>query len=230
MKVINLRNDVRLIFERHFEKYLTSDMQVYDIGCGEKPFASALNGKVKSYIGVDVEDGFYSASSIDLVGTAYDVPIGNGAADAVISSQVIEHLEYPEKAITEAARITKKGGFFFLAFPFLYPLHAEPYDYTRITEFKIKKVLKEAGFEILEFQRVGGFWYLVGLFLGIYLQPIDRGMLKKTKISTFILWFVRCLFKSLHNLEGFILRILNKNPDFLRKRWTNNYILVTQKL
>lgn len=229
MKVINLRNDVRCTLLQYFDRYLTNEDEVYDIGCGGKPFSSVLDGKVSKYIGVDVEDGFYDSSYIDLVGTAYDVPIDDGSADAVISSQVLEHLEYPEKAIEETARILKEEGLFFLAFPFLYPLHAEPHDYSRITEFKIKKMLEIEGFEVLEFQRIGGFWYLAGLFLGMYLQPIDRGFLKKAKISTAFLWLVRFFFGALHSLEGFVLRCIKKKPEVFRKKWISNYVLVAQK-
>ena len=113
MQTISLRNDVRNTLVAFFDKYLTKDAQVYDIGCGQKPFSKALNNKVKSYIGVDVEDGFYDSSHIDLIGTAYDIPIDDGCADAAISSQVLEHLEQPEKAIEETARILKENGFFF---------------------------------------------------------------------------------------------------------------------
>lgn len=185
MNIINLRNDVRRILLQYFDKYLTKEYKVYDIGCGGKPFASALDGHVKKYTGVDVEGGFYDSSYIDIIGTAYDVPIDDESADAVISSQVLEHLECPEKAIEETARILKNEGLFFLSFPFLYPVHADPHDHSRITEFKIKGMLKTAGFEILEFQRIGGFWYLAGLFLGIYMQPFDRGFLKKQKSALF---------------------------------------------
>lgn len=229
MKAINLRNDVRCALLQYFERYLTNEDEVYDIGCGGKPFASALDGKVKKYIGVDVEDGFYDSSHIDLIGTAYDVPIDDGKADAVISSQVLEHLEYPEKAIEETSRILKKKGVFVLAFPFMYPLHAEPHDYSRITEFKIRKMLETAGFKVLEFQYIGGFWYLAGMFIGMYLQPINRGLLKKTKISVFLLWFVRWVFQILHNLEGLALKALKKDPKIFRRKWVSNYVLVAQK-
>ena len=77
MKIINLRNDVRDALLQYFDSYLTNEDQVYDIGCGGKPFY-ALNGKVKKYIGVDVEDGFYDLD-IDLVGTAYEVPVDDAA-------------------------------------------------------------------------------------------------------------------------------------------------------
>lgn len=230
MKTINLRNDVRVALTQYFHKYLTIKDNVYDIGCGNKPFAIMLDGKVKNYIGVDVEDGFYSSAQIDLLGSAYDVPIDYASADAVISAQVLEHLEYPEKAIREKARILKENGLLFLACPFLYPLHAMPHDYSRITEVKLTKMLETEGFEILEIKRIGGFWYLIGLFLAMYFQPIDYGFLKKTKISTAFLYFIRLFFKVLHELEGFILSSLNKNPENFRNNWICNYVLVAQKI
>lgn len=227
--MINLRNNVRETLQLFFNKYLTSEMHVYDIGCGDKPFAKTLENKVKKYIGVDVEDGFYDSSNIDLIGTAYNVPINDEAADAVISSQVLEHLEHPEKAIEETSRILKNDGLLFLAFPFLYPIHAEPYDYSRITEYKIKKMLEQNNFEILEFKRVGGFWYLAGIFLCMYLQPIDCGILKRLKISTILLWLIRWLFFALHSLEGALLKMMNKEPEIFRNKWTSNYVLVAKK-
>lgn len=228
-KIINLRRDVRDSLLQYFDKYLTINMDVYDIGCGSKPFANALKSKVRKHIGVDIKDGFYDSTHIDLIGTAYAVPIDNESADAVISTQVLEHLEHPEKAIEETARILKINGVFFLAFPFLYPIHAEPHDYSRITEFKIKKMLESSGFKILEFQYIGGFWYLAGLSLGIYVQPIDNGFLKAIKISTGLLWLIRWGFNFLHTVEGLALKALKKNPEAFRKKWVSNYVLVAQK-
>lgn len=87
-----------------------------------------------------------------------------------------------------------------------------------------------AGFSILESKRIGGFWYLIGLCLGIYLQPFDQGFLKKTKISTALLFFVRWFFHILHKLEGLSLKALKKDPEIFRKQWVSNYVLVAQKI
>lgn len=228
-KSIDARRDLHENLIRFFDQYLTSDMDVYDIGCGFKPFADILKGKVKSHVGVDIEDGFYDASHIDLVGTAYEVPVENGVADAIISSQVLEHLERPVDATKEAARILKKDGVMLLSFPFLYPMHAEPHDYSRITEFNIEKILSDEGFEILETKRIGGFWYLAGIFTGIYLQPINRGVLKKTKIAVAFLWLIRWVFYLIHSFEGTVLKLLKKSPENLRKKWTVNYVIVARK-
>lgn len=226
---ILLRTEVNSSLIKYFQKYLRPDMAVYDIGCGAKPFAPALQGKVKSHIGVDIADGFYDPATIDLIGSAYEVPVEDGAADAVILSQVIEHLERPRDSIKEMSRILKKDGLMFLSFPFLYPIHAEPRDYFRYTEYGAQEMLNEYGFEILEKTRVGGFWFCVGFFLKIYLQAFDRGLLKKIYVVKILTALLQFFFLALGKIEETALKLAKKNVSDFRATWTANYILVARK-
>lgn len=224
-KITNSRVDTRELLDKLFKKYLTKDMTVYDIGCGDKPFKL----DVKNHVGVDYDNSFYDTSHLDIISDAYNVPVDDCVADAVISSQVLEHLERPEDAIRETQRLLKKDGLFFISVPFLAPIHAAPCDFSRMTEFQLKRYLEENGFEILELSRIGGLWYLMGVFLGLYFQPMDRGFLKKFKISTAFLWFIRWVSYLLHSLEGFVLKISKKNIDDIRRTWTINYVIVAKK-
>jgi SAM-dependent methyltransferase len=225
LKTVNIRADTKNILDSLFEQYLKEDMIVYDIGCGNKPFS--LN--VKEHVCVDYDDAFYGTDHLDIVADAYDVPVENEVADAVISSQVLEHLERPEDAIKETYRLLKPDGLFFISVPFLSPIHAAPYDFSRMTEFQLVRYLNENGFEILDLRRLGGIWYLLGSFLVLYVQPIDRGFLKKLKISTFLLWFVRWVFYQFHLFEGFILKLAKKDLENIRREWTANYIILAKK-
>ncbi|MCB1681064.1 MAG: class I SAM-dependent methyltransferase [Rhodospirillales bacterium] len=228
-EIITLRKDVRKVLQSYFDRYLNEDMKVYDIGCGDKPFASSLAGKVADHIGVDIEDGFYESHHIDLVGSAYNVPVEDGAGDAVISSQVIEHLDRPVDAIKETARVLKPGGLFLISFPFLYPIHAEPHDFTRFTEYAMTKLLNDHGFEIKEINRIGGFWYIAGMYLHMYLKTFDRGPIRKIKLVPAISWLLLWIITQIHRLEGTVMRAAGKDPDTLRTKWTVNYIFVARK-
>tara|TARA_R110002124_G_scaffold205760_1_gene372285 strand:- start:6418 stop:7071 length:654 start_codon:yes stop_codon:yes gene_type:complete len=211
------------------EKHVSKGISVYDIGCGSKPFASFLENKVAHYIGVDLEDGFYSTEHIDLVGSAYDIPVDSAKADALISCQVMEHLECPEDAIAEAARALKKGGLLFLSYPFLYPMHALPRDFVRYTEYYMNQKLEQQGFEILEQAEISGFWYVMGLYISIYLQTFDRGILAKIRLIKLINICIKWVFYQIHSLEGAILKISKKDLKEARQSWTINYVAVAKK-
>ncbi len=226
---INLRGDVRKNLKDFFSKYLEENMVVYDVGCGDKPFGDFLSGKVREHVGVDIEDGFYDSSHIDLVGTAYTIPVEKNQADAVISSQVIEHLDCPLKAFKEAHRILKPDGLFFLSFPFMYPIHAAPHDFGRYTEHYIEKTLDEHGFDILEIKYVGGFWYCTGMFAGLYLQGFDRGILHKLRLVRALIWLVKGGMRLAHEIEGMCVSLANKDKTKFRKTWTVDYVLVARK-
>ncbi|NCC52298.1 MAG: class I SAM-dependent methyltransferase [Spartobacteria bacterium] len=225
---ISLRNDVRLHLEACLQQHLPPDAVLYDVGCGTKPFAAFLEGKVSQHVGVDIEDGFYDAQHIDLVGTAYHVPAEDGTADAILSSQVIEHLDDPRLFFQEANRLLKEGGLLFLSFPFLYSIHAAPHDYERFTHYSIRKILHNSGFQLLEARALSGFWYLSGFYLSLYLQSLDRGLLQKTRLLRSLIWIVKLLFRVLHETEGWFLEQAGKRTSF-REPWTVNYVMVAQK-
>ena len=213
-----------------FERYFSEDFVVYDVGCGSKPFSSFLSGKVKAHVGVDLSDGFYDQGYVDKIGSAYDVPAEDGEADAVISSQVLEHLSDPHKALQETARILKPGGIFCLSFPFLYQMHALPRDYNRYSEYMMSEMFEKHGFELLEQKRLGGFWYMQAIFITRYLVLFDRGLLKKLRIIKALSWFFSWIFTLMHKLEGLMIKMVKKNPEDLRQIWTVNYVMVAKKL
>lgn len=228
-RIIDTRRDVRETLQNYFSKYLKTDMTLYDIGCGDKPFAEFLKDKVLSHIGVDIDDGFYDSSHIDVIGNAYEVPAEDNIADALVSSQVIEHLNRPVDAIQEMARLLKPQGVLFLSFPFLYPIHAAPHDYMRYTEHYINEILEAHDFEIIETSRIGGFWYCLGMYTGIYLQNFDRGLLARIKIIKALSVILRWGFNMIHSLEGLALKIMRKDVTVFRKQWTVNYTYVAKK-
>jgi SAM-dependent methyltransferase len=229
MHPISLRRDLHEQFKRLFEQYMLPDAVVYDVGCGQKPFRDFLEGKVRKHIGVDLADGFYTPDEVDLIGTAYNVPAANGIADAVILSQVIEHLESPLLAMQEVHRLLKPEGLVFLSFPFLYPMHAVPRDYLRFTEFYLSDKIADTSFEVIETLRLGGYWYLMGIYTAMYLKDMDRGVLKVTRLVKLVSWVLGLLCLVLHNMEGILLRVAEKNVASIRARWTINYVTVLRK-
>ena len=63
--------------------------------------------------------------------------------DFVIISETLEHTVDFENAIKEILRVTKPNGLIYISVPFMYPLHSWPYDYYRLTEFRLRTLFKE---------------------------------------------------------------------------------------
>lgn len=124
---------------------------VIDVGCGEKPYADFFENA--HYVGLNY--GMDDASP-DIVGDAQQLPLKNNCADIVFSTQVIEHVPYPEKLVREAFRVLKPRGVLLLTGPFYWPLHEEPRDFYRFTHYGFERMLVSAGFEIMSIRGDAG--------------------------------------------------------------------------
>ena len=98
----NLRRDVRRTLEDCMGRHLRASDTVCDVGCGTKPFGRFLARVAGAHVGIDMDGGFYGEEAVDIIGVADRLPVRDGVADAVLSSQVIEHLPDPEEALREA--------------------------------------------------------------------------------------------------------------------------------
>ncbi|MCI0452407.1 MAG: class I SAM-dependent methyltransferase [Candidatus Latescibacteria bacterium] len=227
---INLRRDVRRVLEDCMRRHLRKGDVVYDVGCGTKPFVRPLASLEVAYVGIDIDNGFYGEDAVDIMGVADALPLRAGVADAVLSSQVIEHLSDPEEALREAHRVLKPGGLLFISFPLLFPLHAAPYDFFRYTEHGFAAMCRRHGFEIVEAHEMGGFWYMLSVFGDRYANTFDRWIAKRLRIVPILSLPARALLWALHGLEGAVYATVGKDARGSRRTWALNYVYVARRL
>lgn len=113
---------------------LADGRRTLDIGCGAGLYRQAF----PNYFGVDVIAG----PGVDRVADAHDLPFPDQSFEQIVTSEVIEHLHTPTKAVQEMARVLKPGGRLILTAPFVYPLHEGPHDYQRFTEYGFALLLQ----------------------------------------------------------------------------------------
>jgi SAM-dependent methyltransferase len=140
------------------EKYSKGD--VFDIGCGNKPYQNLFEGRITSYIGCDVAQS--DQNKVDIICPATDIKAQSESFDTVFSTQVLEHVEEPQKMINEAFRVLRAKGYLVISAPFYWEHHEEPYDFFRYTKYGFEYLLKTAGFEIVEVIPNGGKWAVAG--------------------------------------------------------------------
>lgn len=145
----------RLLLARqieHFARSLTGD--ILDIGCGKLRRYERFCTSVKSYRTLDVEASFEP----DIVGSAEAIPLPDASVDAVICTQVLEHVEHPWIAMKEIARVLRSGGKCLVTVPQTSELHEEPHDYYRFTKYALESLCRDNGLRVEVMDQRGSFF------------------------------------------------------------------------
>lgn len=150
--------------------------ELLDMGCGSKPFASLFAGRVTRYWGSDLSHSQYLGEArLDAFARAEAQPFRAASFDTVLGLSMLTYLSEPARMIEEAHRVLRPGGVLILEFTQMVPLHDEPWDFFRFTRYGAEHLLKQAGFEPLEYIPIGGLWSRVGLSTIARLNRINRG-------------------------------------------------------
>lgn len=112
-------------------------------------------GSQWTYINIDQE------AEPDILASAYDIPLPDECADQVLMTEVLEHLQFPERALAEAFRLLRPGGTIFITMPFLYQVHGDPDDFSRWTPSMLKFKIEEAGFVVASLDPMGGVFHVI---------------------------------------------------------------------
>ena len=92
---------------------------------------------------------------------ADNIPVKDNTYDVIVNTQVLEHVEYPQKVINEFFRILKPGGKLLLTAPQGWGIHMAPYHYYNFTIFGLRSLFKNSKFREISIETQGGiFWYL----------------------------------------------------------------------
>lgn len=105
------------MFERWLQDNLRPGAKVLDIGCGDGTFSEALPQYNWTGIDINTEVTKFNGQRLtfDLEKTPYDLE--EASFDAVICSEVLEHLWAPEKIHAEANRLLKPNGLYAISTP-----------------------------------------------------------------------------------------------------------------
>jgi len=104
----------------------------------------------------------------------FDLPFEDEAFDAVVSDQVLEHLEGdPQDAIDETFRVLKPGGLALHTSCFINPMHACPRDFWRFTPQALELLTARHG-RVVDLGGWGNPYVWVYSAMGLRFLPIPR--------------------------------------------------------
>jgi len=122
-----------------------------DYGCGNMPYRSLF--PEAKYIGADFPGNELADVLVVQDGT---LPLPDGSAAIVLSSQVLEHVADVPTYLAESRRILQDDGLLFLSTHGMWRYHPDPCDFWRWTCDGLRRVIADAGFEIIRFRGVMG--------------------------------------------------------------------------
>jgi len=135
-----------LEFVRDTADSLQPGSVVLDVGAGDAPYRELFDHC--DYRTSDWDQSPHErVSEIDFLAPAETLPIDDQSADAVLCTQVLEHVARPGVVLGELARVLRPGGSLFLSVPFVWELHELPRDFWRFTPASLDQLLNDAGFE-----------------------------------------------------------------------------------
>ena len=154
---------------------IPENSMILDAGCGSQQYRSSCK-HLKYYaqdfgnFRRDEKDSLTAAKSsyvyghLDYKGDIWEIDEKDSYFDAILCSEVLEHVPYPNKAIKEFSRLLKAGGKLILTVPANSLRHMDPYYYySGFSDRYLKLVLEENNFQDIRIEAVGSYhaWLLV---------------------------------------------------------------------
>jgi SAM-dependent methyltransferase len=138
-----------LEFALRVAQELPPGSRLIDVGAGNSPYRE-LFGHL-AYESSDWEHSPHpGARAVDHIGPAHAIPVQDRSYDAVLCTQVLEHVPNPGEVLRELHRILRPGGRLYMTVPLAWELHELPFDFFRYTPSGLAAMLGDAGFERLD--------------------------------------------------------------------------------
>jgi SAM-dependent methyltransferase len=132
--------------------------EVLDVGCGRQPYKSYFAHATR----MRACDFDAKRGAVDFQCPAHQIPLPDQSLEAIICTEVLEHVPNPLEVWKEFHRLLRPGGKVLLTTPMSWPGHEEPFDFYRYPEFGLRMLARESGFEVMRLIPRGGAWAYLG--------------------------------------------------------------------
>lgn len=138
-----------------FAQRLPAGAVVLDAGAGHQPYRH-------QFVHCQYESADFEAVKKPYAQSTYvcdlaQIPVEDGRFDAVVFSQVMEHLPDPLAVLMELHRVLKPGGVLFYSGPLWFEEHEKPYDFYRYTRFALRHMFEKSAFQIEDLRWLEGY-------------------------------------------------------------------------
>lgn len=146
-----------------------------DLGCGNQPYRRWYEPFVSTVTALDAAP----LPGVDVVAMADDVPLPDASFDVILATEVLEHVNDAEKAMSEIFRLLKPGGHVIATVPYLYPTHEAPHDYRRFTHYGLVAIAERHGLRVVDLASKGGILSWIAQYAVVALVEAANRLLPK---------------------------------------------------
>lgn len=149
-------------------KRIPAGLTILDAGAGEcqfKKFCSHLKyesqdfGQYDGTGDIGLHTGTWDNSKLDIVSDITNIPRPDESYDAIMCTEVLEHVPDPVAALKELNRLLKPKGYLLITAPFVSITHFAPYHFaTGFNRFFYDHHLKNWGYSILDEKMNGNYF------------------------------------------------------------------------
>jgi SAM-dependent methyltransferase len=126
--------------------------RVLDYGCADVPYRHFFGPEVE-FVAADLAGNPHAALELNPDST---IPAADESFDAVLSTQVLEHVGDPQLYLSESFRVLRPTGRMLLSTHGTFSYHPDPVDYWRWTCAGLRRIVTGAGFEVERFEGIVG--------------------------------------------------------------------------
>lgn len=197
--------------------------RILDIGAGTGHGARYLRSENTEYYPTDLPTGRNRLNGniskriekLKLYCSCYALPFINECMGGAMLISVLEHLEDPQLALSEAYRVTKMGGYLLIATPFSFPVHGFPADYRRWTLEGLKIEMNNAGFRVMDEISIGDAFASLALNVNLLLKyHLRQSRWKLIRLATVLAAPFTILLQLMANYVAILLGPLDQSKAF----------------
>ena len=213
---------------RRFAESLPAGTRVLDVGAGTckyRPLFTHCEYRAQDFAAYQGSDHVYG--ELDYISDINDIPVEDAAFDAIVCTEVLEHVPRPDLALLEFARILKPGGQLLLTAPMRSGIHMAPYHfYGGFSRYWYEHFLPLSGFRVDQIEENGGFFRFYGAQSQLFLRKATpRNAVGRVLFAPFKL-VLSLWFRLLMPVLGFVL----DEYLFDHRELTNGYFVQAHRV
>jgi SAM-dependent methyltransferase len=166
----NNTDEVRVKWVRKNLQRIPKGSKLLDAGAGELRFKSDC--KHLDYVAQDfgqyqgtgdegLQTGNWDNTHLDIVSDITDIPVEDESFDALLCTEVLEHVPDAVAALNEFSRVLKPGGILLITAPFASLTHFAPYHFGGYSKYWYEYHLPGLDFDIKIIEHNGSWFHFI---------------------------------------------------------------------